>query len=195
MIIFKFFKARALFNIAFFTYTVKWYLPTFWDILNISILWFHVKISFPIHYMFYYFSLFQFRKLIVDRDSCFKLVPSDYPVKVVKVNKINIIFKSALKFFRRNLGANLIWTLQILFVLYSFYAWYKLIGAQDTGRWPRYLVEKWKLLLLFLCSPNWAISSIISIDHRRWMQGGQKFILINGLHSSMLQAVVLYTSR
>lgn len=36
--------------------------------------------------MFYGFSLFQFRKIIVDRDSCYKLVSSDYPVKVVKVN-------------------------------------------------------------------------------------------------------------
>lgn len=36
--------------------------------------------------MYYDFSLFQFRKLIVDRDSCFKLVSSDYPVKVVKVS-------------------------------------------------------------------------------------------------------------
>ncbi|XP_025407461.1 protein ABHD18 [Sipha flava] len=29
-------------------------------------------------------SLFQFRKIIIDRDSCYKLVSSDYPVKIVK---------------------------------------------------------------------------------------------------------------
>lgn len=59
-------------------------------------------------YDFRYFRLFEFRKIVSNRELCYKLIPPDYPVEITKVTKTNanhvpstvIILKTKVLFLR-----------------------------------------------------------------------------------------------